>query len=130
MDDNDLAQIASWMEAGGIAAFELEGNGRTIRLVLGAADATTLIKDTSPATQTPPRTIKARGIGTLLLAHPLRNEPFVSVADVVRQGDIVALLEAGEAYMPVVATEEGVISEALVEMGSSVGYDTPLFLLA
>jgi acetyl-CoA carboxylase biotin carboxyl carrier protein len=126
--DKDLLQIAAWMQAAGIAEIELQSYGKTIRMQVGGTGEAVLVTG-APATSKS-RHIGSTGIGSLLLTHPLRNGPLVKTGDAVKQGDLVALLQVGPAYLPVTAPSDGVIGTVIAEAGMRVGYGSPIFELA
>lgn len=124
--DKDLLQIAAWMEAAGIAEIELQSDGRTVRMQIGGTGGAAVVTG-PPAAKS--RHIGSTGIGVLLLTHPLRKEPFVKTGDAVKQGDLVALLQAGLAYFPVTASSDGVIATVVAAAGTRVGFGSPIFEL-
>jgi acetyl-CoA carboxylase biotin carboxyl carrier protein len=125
--DRDLSQIAAWMQAAGIAEIELRSNGKAIRMQIGGTGEASVVTGTPAAAVG--RHIRSTGIGTLLLAHPLRKEPLVKAGDAVKQGDVVALLQVGPAYLPVKAPSDGVIGAVVAEAGTRVGFGSPIFEL-
>ena len=126
--DRDLLQIAAWMEAAGIAEIELLSDGKAIRMrVCEPGDAVSVMS--APAS-TKRRCITSAGIGTLSLVHPLRKGPFVDIGDTVAKGDLVALLQAGPAYLPVTASSNGVIGAIVAEAGTRMEFGSPIFELA
>lgn len=126
--DSDLSQIAAWMQAARIAEIELTSGGKTIRMAI-TGEAAAPIMTTSTPSRADDSYVTATGIGTLLLAHPLRQGPFVKVGDLVRAGDVVALLQVETGYLPVVAPMDGVIRAISAEAGARLGFGAPIFEL-
>lgn len=125
--DRDLLQIAAWMQAAHIAEIELLSGGKAIRMRVGApGDAVSV---TSAPVSANKRHITSTGIGTLQLVHPLRKGPFVDIGDTVAKGDVVALLQAGPAYLPVTAPSDGVIGAIVAKAGTRVEFGSPIFEL-
>lgn len=57
------------------------------------------------------------------------QEPFVEVGDRVREGDILAVVEAMKVLTEVRAAEEGIVEEILVEDGQPVEYGQELMII-
>ena len=57
------------------------------------------------------------------------QEPFVEVGDRVREGDILAVVEAMKVLTEVRAAEEGIVEEILVEDGQPVEYGQELMVI-
>lgn len=61
---------------------------------------------------------------------PAPNQPsFVSVGDLVEEGQTLAIVEAMKLLNPIEADRAGRVSELLVDDGAAVSADTPLFVI-
>lgn len=129
-DTAELRQIAAWMAAAGLDTLECSGRNRTrLRLTVApSAPGTDVMHGTAAPGQTG-ILVRAPSVGTLRLAHPMRPAPFVTVGAAVREGDILALVQVGPLYEPVLASSAGTIVAVLAEDAAPIGYGAPLFRL-
>ncbi len=124
MTNDQAALVAGWLAATDIALLELNGpDGQW--LIRNEGGKTTLtISSTRPALA-----VSASHSGVFLTHHPLQNHCLVQPETVVKEGQIVGLLQAGVLLLPVVAPHDGVFVHYLSADRSLVGYATPLFEL-
>ena len=71
--------------------------------------------------------IKAPLVGTFYAAKGVGEQPFVSVGDQVKKGQVVAIIEAMKLMNEVVSEYDGVVEEILVENENLVEYGQELF---
>ena len=71
--------------------------------------------------------IKAPLVGTFYVAPSEGAEPFVSVGDKVKKGQVIGIVEAMKLMNEITAEEDGVISDICVTNGQVVEYGTELF---
>jgi acetyl-CoA carboxylase biotin carboxyl carrier protein len=74
-------------------------------------------------------TINAPIIGTFYRRPAPDKPPFVEVGDTVKPGDVVCLIEAMKLFNEIESEVSGKIVKVLVEDGTPVEYDQPLFLV-
>ncbi len=74
-------------------------------------------------------TINAPIIGTFYRKPAPDKPPFVEVGDTVKPGDVVCLIEAMKLFNEIESEVSGKIVKVLVEDGTPVEYDQPLFLV-
>ena len=72
-------------------------------------------------------TVKSPIVGVVYLSPDPTKPDYVGIGDTVKEGDIVCLIEAMKTFNPIKATKAGVIKAVLVENGSPVEYNQPLF---
>ena len=68
-------------------------------------------------------------VGIVYLAKDPSSPNFVKVGDTVSVGQTICLIEAMKTFNPIKATKSGKIAAVLVESGSPVEYNQPLFEL-
>ena len=68
-------------------------------------------------------------VGIVYLAKDPSSPNFVKVGDMVSVGQTICLIEAMKTFNPIKATKSGKIVAVLVESGSPVEYNQPLFEL-
>jgi len=71
--------------------------------------------------------VKSPIVGTFYRAPSPDDEPFVSVGDKVSRGQTVCIIEAMKIMNEIESDKDGIIKDILVDNGSAVEYDTPLF---
>ena len=141
MDLESIYALMERFERSSLTGLELEQNGTRLKLdktvAVAAAPAATVAAvsavqtPAAPAAQTETQEegeyIKAPLVGTFYAAAGPEAEPFVKVGDQVKKGQTVCILEAMKMMSEIPAPMDCVIEELLVENGSLVGYDAPLF---
>lgn len=75
------------------------------------------------------KTVKAPLLGTFYQASSPDAEPFVKIGQQVKKGDVIGIIEAMKLMNEVVAKEDGVVMDILVEDGCMVEYDQDLIVL-
>lgn len=68
-------------------------------------------------------------VGTVYLAPQEGEEPFVSVGDKVKKGQIVAIVEAMKLMNEIEADCSGTVKKVCVENGEVVEYAQPMFII-
>lgn len=71
--------------------------------------------------------IKSPLVGRFYVAPAEDAEPFVTVGDQVKKGQVVAIVEAMKLMNEIESDFDGVVAEILVENGAAVEYGQPLF---
>jgi acetyl-CoA carboxylase biotin carboxyl carrier protein len=74
-------------------------------------------------------TIEAPMVGTFYRASSPTAEPYVREGDVVKEGQILCIIEAMKLMNEIESKAAGRIAKILVENGQPVEYGQPLFLL-
>lgn len=73
--------------------------------------------------------VKSPMVGTAYLAPTPGAKPFVSVGQHVEVGDTLCLIEAMKMFNKIEADVAGVVSARLIDNGTPVEYDQPLFII-
>ena len=74
-------------------------------------------------------TVEAPMVGTFYRASSPTAEPYVREGDVVKEGQIVCIIEAMKLMNEIEAKVAGRVAKLLVENGQAVEYGQPLFLI-
>jgi len=91
-----------------------------------AADERPLVADTvSPALVT----VEAPMVGTFYRASSPTADPYVQEGDVVKEGQVLCIIEAMKLMNEIESKVGGRIARMLVENGHAVEYGQPLFLI-
>ena len=74
-------------------------------------------------------TVEAPMVGTFYRASSPTADPYVREGDVVKEGQIVCIIEAMKLMNEIEAKVAGRVAKVLVENGQAVEYGQPLFLI-
>jgi len=74
-------------------------------------------------------TVEAPMVGTFYRASSPTTDPYVREGDVVKEGQIVCIIEAMKLMNEIEVRAAGRVSKILVENGQAVEYGQPLFLI-
>lgn len=84
----------------------------------------------SPASlPTEKQTIKAPMVGTVYLSATPGAKPFVEIGQTVKAGDVICLIEAMKMFNQIEADRAGTITARLVDNGTPVEFNQPLFVI-
>ena len=73
--------------------------------------------------------VKSPLVGTFYAAPAEDAEPFVKVGDRVKEGQVLAIVEAMKLMNEIESDFTGTVAEILVENGQAVEYGQPLFVI-
>ena len=74
--------------------------------------------------------VKSPLVGTFYAAPAEDAEPFVKVGDSVKEGQVLAIVEAMKLMNEIESDFTGTVKEILVENGQAVEYGQPLFVIS
>jgi len=141
----DLARrLAAIVNELGLSEIEVESSGlklRVQRASAGPAPASAVAVPASPpamgehpvvadaAPLTASISIEAPMVGTFYRASSPTAEPYVREGDMVKEGQILCIIEAMKLMNEIESKSAGRVVKVLVENGQPVEYGQPLFLL-
>lgn len=73
--------------------------------------------------------VKSPLVGIFYTSPSEDAEPYVSVGDTVKKGQVLATVEAMKLMNEIESEYDGVVEKILVENGQGVGYGEPLFVI-
>jgi acetyl-CoA carboxylase biotin carboxyl carrier protein len=153
MDLRKLKTLIELVESSGISELEVTEGEEKVRIVkagmpaapvqymvppatgampampqaMGASAPAAPVETAAPApTGTP---VKAPMVGTFYRAGSPGAKPFVDVGSVVKEGDVLCIIEAMKLMNEIVAEQAGTISQIVAENGQPVEYGQVLFLI-
>lgn len=85
--------------------------------------------ETALAPATSKHTIKAPMVGTVYLSATPGAKPFVEIGQSVKVGDVICLIEAMKMFNQIEADKAGTITARLVDNGTPVEFNQPLFTI-
>lgn len=139
VDDDLVRKLAALLDDTGLTEIEYAKGGETIRVsraaVAGAAMGPAVISATAAAATSPgaavshPGAVSAPMVGTVYLAPEPGSAPFVSLGDMVIEGQTLLLIEAMKTYNPVRAPRAGKVVRILVMDTAPVEYGEELIIL-
>ena len=144
MNQREIRRLADLLRDYGLTEVEVEREGVRIRLRrdLAAAPSTSPAIPASSAAPTPSAiaatpsaseahllTIEAPMVGTFYRASSPTAEPYVSVGDLVKEGQILCIIEAMKLMNEIESKVAGRIVKVLVENAHPVEFGQPLFLI-
>ena len=136
MNENDIRKYAQLMNELGLTALELKDGDKVVRLertvTVAASPAQTAAAQLSQAAPAEPAekdyiSVRSPLVGVFYAAPAENVEPYVSIGDRVKKGQVLCIVEAMKLMNEITAEEDGVISEVCVTNGQLVEYGTELF---
>lgn len=74
-------------------------------------------------------TVKAPMVGTVYLSATPGSKSFVEIGQVVKVGEVLCLIEAMKMFNQIEADKAGTISARLIDNGTPVEFNQPLFII-
>jgi acetyl-CoA carboxylase biotin carboxyl carrier protein len=149
MDIRKVKKLIELLQETGIGEIEIHEGEESVRISrFGAALPATAMNYLAPAAPPAPapisptetkevpaakaiegHTVKSPMVGTAYLASAPGEKPFVEVGQYVNVGDTLCVIEAMKMFNQIEADKAGVVSARLIENGTPVEYDQPLFII-
>ena len=135
-------QLAALLNEHGLAEVEMEARDLRLRVQRTAAAATVPVAAPAPASVAPPAamapveaeaagaelvTLEAPMVGTFYRASSPTADPYVREGDVVKEGQILCIIEAMKLMNEIESRVAGRVARILVENGQPVEYGQALF---
>lgn len=95
--------------------------------VFAGSDAPAAVATVEQPATVSEKTINAPIVGVFYAAPSPDSEPYVSVGQRVKKGDVVCIIEAMKCMNEIQAEEDGEITAILANNGELVEFDQPLF---
>jgi acetyl-CoA carboxylase biotin carboxyl carrier protein len=73
--------------------------------------------------------LKSPMVGTVYLSATPGSKPFVEIGQSVKAGDVICLIEAMKMFNQIEADKAGTITSRLVDNGTPVEFNQPLFVI-
>lgn len=147
MDTRKIRKLIELVKETGIGELEVTSGEESVRIscqTATSAPATQQVITTpapapsapAPAAEAPTKhpvhdghEVKSPMVGTAYLASTPGADPFVAVGQHVKVGDTLCLIEAMKMFNKIEADVAGTVSARLIDNGSPVEYDQPLFII-
>ena len=141
-----VRELAEMLAETGLTEIEVEDGERKIRVSRGGGVAAPVTYAAPAVAQAPAaavaaapvaapapdhaNAVKSPMVGTVYLAAEPGAANFVSVGQVVKEGDTLVIVEAMKVMNPIVADRSGTVQAVLVENSQPVEFDQPLVVIA
>lgn len=152
MDMRKIKKLIELIQSTGVAEIEIREGEESVRITRETKNAQTVMM-AAPAMAAPAPTassaapveapkaeaaatatndkhaVKSPMVGTVYLSATPGAKPFVEIGQTVKAGDVICLIEAMKMFNQIEADKSGVITARLVDNGTPVEYNQPLFTI-
>ncbi|MDO6405850.1 acetyl-CoA carboxylase biotin carboxyl carrier protein [Pantoea phytobeneficialis] len=122
-----LRAVARKMQTAGLSHLTLGGKAWSVKMTFAAVPPST--PQPVPAPPNALRPVGAPMPGTLRLRHPLSQQDFVQPGQVVKPDDVLALVQVGPLYLPVISPVNGTVQNVVINDGSPVEYEEEILII-
>lgn len=150
MDMRKIKKLIELIQSTGVAEIEIREGEESVRITREVKTAPLMmaapaLAPTAPATpeatatvsnkpvesaHSPEKhTIKAPMVGTVYLSSTPGSKPFVEIGQTVKAGEVICLIEAMKMFNQIEADRSGTITARLVDNGTPVEFNQPLFVI-
>lgn len=149
MDMRKIKKLIELIQSTGVAEIEIHEGEESVRITREVnkiqTPVTHLTQERIPAvteskpetpiaskeTNTPEtHTVKAPMVGTVYLSPTPGTKPFIEIGQQVKIGDVLCLIEAMKMFNQIEADKGGVVTARLVDNGTPVEFNQPLFVIS
>lgn len=135
MNINEIRELAEIMNSAGLRRLAVTEDGCSIEMEKAVAEKTSvktlesseLSFSLQESVEISANVVISPMVGVFYTAPSPAVEPFVSVGDSVKRGDVLCIIEAMKLMNEIVAEQEGTITEVCVQNGQTVEYGQTLF---
>ena len=153
MDIRKIKKLIELAKESGIAEIEIHEDGESVRISLvnnrhaapmmatpvqtyiaepqaqAPIAAAPTAKEAASAALANKHVVKAPMVGTVYLAPSPGAKPFVEIGQSVKAGEVLCLIEAMKMFNQIEADKAGTVTAKLVEGGTPVEFNQPLFVI-
>lgn len=155
MDFRKVKKLIELIQSTGVAEIEIREGEESVRItrettapvqtMMVSAPAAPIAPVAAPIAHTPAEakaaevaapavthekiSIKAPMVGTIYLSPTPGSKPFVEIGQTVKVGDVICLIEAMKMFNQIESDKAGTIIARLVDNGTPVEFNQPLFVI-
>lgn len=150
MDLRKVKKLIELIQQTGVAEIEIKEGEESVRITReGTTTAATPVYMSAPApaaapapapaapaasaTPTPAadhkHSLKSPMVGTVYLSPSPNAKAFVEIGQTVKAGDVICLIEAMKMFNQIEADKSGTVTARLVDNGTPVEFNQPLFVI-
>lgn len=139
MDFEQIIKLIEKVSASNLSSFQYESEGLKLSLESGKVIQSTVavpvntvpsgkaLEVSGEEMEPEGNLVKSPLVGTFYAAPSEDSEPFASVGDKVKKGQVLAIVEAMKLMNDIESDFDGMITEVYVKNGETVEYGQPLF---
>jgi acetyl-CoA carboxylase biotin carboxyl carrier protein len=132
MEFEQIIQLIDKVSQSNLTSFECEMDNIKLSMECDAEKVVTqlpvsVVETVPQKKEIEGKLVKSPLVGTFYTAPAEDADPFVSVGDVVKKGQVLAIVEAMKLMNEIESELDGTVVEVLVENGEPVEYGQPLF---
>jgi len=150
MDMRKIKKLIELIQSTGVAEIEIREGEESVRITREvhraapmmmaqapmplAPEAAPVAADAAPAKPATAatlhqHTLKSPMVGTVYLSSTPGAKPFVEIGQSVKSGDVICLIEAMKMFNQIEADKTGTVKARLVDNGTPVEFNQPLFVI-
>jgi acetyl-CoA carboxylase biotin carboxyl carrier protein len=151
VDMRKIKKLIELLQSTGVAEIEIKEGEESVRItrevtqkgtqqvIMAPAAAPTVSAPVAAAAPAPAatkadpvadkHTVKAPMVGTVYLSSSPGSKALVEIGQTVKAGDIICLIEAMKMFNQIEADKAGTITARLIDNGSPVEFNQPLFVI-
>lgn len=150
MDMRKIKKLIELLQSTGVAEIEIKEGEESVRITresshhsphvimapAASAPAPAVAAAATPAAKPEPaapaadkHTVKAPMVGTVYLSSSPGAKAFVEIGQTVKAGEVICLIEAMKMFNQIEADKAGTITARLIDNGSPVEFNQPLFVI-
>lgn len=153
MDMRKIKKLIELLQSTGVAEIEIREGEESVRITRETKSAPIIMSapptvaaaapeqaaphlETAPGQKHEPapahsdkHTLKAPMVGTVYLSPTPGAKPFVEIGQTVKIGDVICLIEAMKMFNQIEADKAGTVMARLVDNGTPVEFNQPLFVI-
>lgn len=149
MDMRKIKKLIELIQSTGVAEIEIREGEESVRITREVKIAPMMMaapQMQAPAAQAPEaksekpapaaipptsekHTLKSPMVGTIYLSATPGAKPFIETGQTVKIGDVICLIEAMKMFNQIEADKAGVVTARLVDNGTPVEFNQPLFVI-
>ena len=152
MDMRKIKKLIELLQSTGVAEIEIKEGEESVRItreVASKGPQVIMAPAAAPAAYAPPppvapapteaakpaspgadkHTVKSPMVGTVYLSATPGSKAFVEIGSTVKAGDVICLIEAMKMFNQIEADKAGTITARLVDNGTPVEFNQPLFVI-
>lgn len=145
MDMRKIRKLIELIQSTGVAEIEIKEGEESVRITREVNRPNTMYipapaplasptpVESAPSAAQPAHvdkhTVKSPMVGTVYLSPSPGAKAFVEIGQSVKAGDVLCLIEAMKMFNQIEADKAGVIAKRLVDNGTPVEFNQPLFMI-
>ena len=127
IDIHKIAKLIELVSNSDVSEINLKQGEEELKITREKQVVAQAVQTAAPAATDAAKLMKSPMVGTFYRSASPEAAPFVEVGATVKAGDTLCIIEAMKMMNQIQADRAGVIKKILVENGSTVEFDQPIF---